>query len=1113
MSLRTDIIDNRESGQFVERLKTFLATSQSARFAIGYFFLSGFELIADELARLSEVRLLIGNVSNAETIEQLAEGYRHLGLVKAYLGVQANRRFGEGRQIRAATLEAIQVGIDQLEQREETERTVHTLIEMIASGRLHVRIYTRGRLHAKAYIFNYGQVYDAKGAPIARDEAGVAVIGSSNLSLAGVQHNTELNVVVRGNDNHAALVKWFDALWEESEPFSAELMHVLQESWAARLATPYEVYMKALYSLVADRLENGRRDEILWEDELTDKLADFQKVAVRQAIKMIKNYGGAFVSDVVGLGKSFVGAAIVKHFERTENTRALIICPAPLVGMWEHYNERYRLNAKVLSMGMLRQNGDPNWLARTYPERNFVLIDESHNLRRRGTQRYEVLEAFLRRGRRVCMLTATPRNQSEWDIYHQIKLFHPEEKTRLPVEPANLKEYFKLVEAGKRSLPELLSHILVRRTRTHVLRWYGYDEQTDQPVDPANFQAYLDGERRAYVRVGGRRQFFPRRQLETVEYSIEETYGGLYERLRNYIGRSVYDEAYDEGTGDSLIYARYGLWRYVLPQKRREPQYVNLQGSGANLRGLMRIMLFKRFESSVHAFRETVKRMLKIHTLFLSALAKGYVTAGEEAQYLLYEYESDMEDEGALWRALEQVSVQYKIADFDAARLQADLEHDRAILSEMLALVEPIRPEQDAKLQKLKELLARPLLRQNKCLIFTQYADTARYLYEQLNPERRREIEVIYSSNRDKAAVAGRFAPLANPEYQGGAEDVEIRVLIATDVLAEGLNLQDCNLIINYDLHWNPVRLIQRFGRVDRIGTDHSTVYGFNFLPEIGIERNLGLRERLRRRIQEIHNTIGEDAVILDRSERLNPEAFYAIYEQQASVMNEADLDETEFLSLSEAEEILRQMRVESPAEFERIAKLRDGIRSAMPSGGKRGYFVLCRAGSYKEAFLLDSEGNIISQDVNEALRAIRCTPDQPSGVLPRGYQLILGRAREAFASKVRRRYADQAASSELSQGQRYVIHELQLLYRAAETPEKREQVQLLEEAFRQTASVALKEELNRLKRNQVRGDALFRHLIDLYYRHDLMTNTQSKQKMLFDEREWLPIIVCSEAL
>lgn len=1104
----SDIIDNLNGAKLAERLNTFLESSQMARFAVGYFFLSGFEALAERLAGLDEVRLLIGNVSNAQTIEQLAEGYRHLGIVQRALAAENNRTRRLAQFAAQDTAENIREALGQLDQTDQAVQTAQLLMRLISEGRLHVRIYTRGRLHAKAYIFTYGQVYTANGQPIQRDEQGVAVVGSSNLSLAGIQHNTELNVVVRGNDNHADLVAWFEALWADAEAFDQTLMHELQESWAGKLATPYEVYLKALYSLVADRLEGGERDEVLWEDELTDKLANFQKVAVRQAIQMIRDHGGAFVSDVVGLGKSFIGAAIVKHFARVEEARALIICPAPLVGMWRRYNEIYGLNAEVLSMGALLENGDPTWLSKVYSGRDFVLIDESHNLRHRDTQRYRVAEAFTAHGKRVCLLTATPRNQSAWDVYHQIKLFHPEEVTQLPVEPANLREYFRLVEAKARTLPELLRHILVRRTRTHVLRWYGFDAETHQAVDPANFQAYLEGEARAYVRVGERRQFFPQRKLETVEYSIEATYGSLYERLRDYIGRGT--AADGEHLPEALTYARYGLWWYVLPHKRTQQPYLSLQRAGTNLRGLIRIMLFKRFESSIYAFRETVRRLLKVHELFLRALAEGYMPAGEQAQRLLYE--SDAEDEAALQEALAEISTQYDIADFDVPHLTAHLRHDVAILERILALVEPIQPEQDAKLQTLKARLADAPLHGNKCLIFTQYADTARYLYEQLNPEGDPAIEVIYSNNRDKAALVGRFAPFANPEQQGGANDVEIQMLIATDVLAEGLNLQDCNLIINYDLHWNPVRLIQRFGRVDRIGTEHDVIYGFNFLPEVGIERNLGLRERLHRRIQEIHNTIGEDAAILDRSEQLNPEAFYAIYEQRAGALGDAELDEdAEFLSLNEAEELLRQMRTENPAEFERIAKLRNGIRSALPTGGARGYFVLCRAGRYQEAFLLDANAEVISQDVNRVLKAIQCGADQPSGKLPNGYNTRVIAVQRAFAQKVQQRQAEQHASIGLTAAQKYVLQELRLLFNAAETPEKRDQVQLLEETFRQAGTSALRNELNRLRRNGVRGEVLFKRLIDLYYQHNL--KERSVRQTMQSERDLLPIIVCSEAL
>jgi hypothetical protein len=184
------------------------------------------------------------------------------------------------------------------------------------------------------------------------------------------------------------------------------------------------------------------------------------------------------------MGKSYIGAAIVKHFERTDHARALILCPAPLTDMWERYNEVYQLNARVLSMGMLREEDDGavNMLLEDvlYKDRDFVLIDESHNLRHRDTQRYKVVEAFLSTGRRCCFLTATPRNKSAWDVYSQIKLFHQDDKTDLPVDPPDLKQYFKLIEDGERKLPDLLANILIRRTRNHILRWYGFDSETHQ---------------------------------------------------------------------------------------------------------------------------------------------------------------------------------------------------------------------------------------------------------------------------------------------------------------------------------------------------------------------------------------------------------------------------------------------------------------------------------------------------------------------------------------------------------------------------------------------------------------------------------------------------------
>jgi superfamily II DNA/RNA helicase len=233
-----------------------------------------------------------------------------------------------------------------------------------------------------------------------------------------------------------------------------------------------------------------------------------------------------------------------------------------------------------------------------------------------------------------------------------------------------------------------------------------------------------------------------------------------------------------------------------------------------------------------------------------------------------------------------------------------------------------------------------PPLNKKKCLIFTQYADTAAYLYQNLNSTKTPAIEVIYGVDKNKATIVGRFSPIANPEHRPKENVPEIHILIATDVLSEGLNLQDCDQVINYDLHWNPVHLIQRFGRVDRIGSEHDVVYAYNFLPETELDSNLGLREKLRRRIQEIHDTIGEDTAILDPSERINEQAFYSIYHDHR--LEETDeAEEDQMVDLNEATEIIRQLREDQPELFQSIVDLRDGIRSGY-STNRDGEVVLC---------------------------------------------------------------------------------------------------------------------------------------------------------------------------
>jgi HKD family nuclease/superfamily II DNA or RNA helicase len=1109
-----DIIDNR-SEKLIDHLSRILGSCERARFAVGYLFLSGLTSVAKRLLGLNELRLLIGNTSNRETVEMLAEGYRRLDLAAEEVERQVYPKRMEAGRMAQETAGNLRSSVELMDQTDEAQELIGGLIRMIEDKRLKVRVYTKGRLHAKAYICDYGKVFDLLGKELDRHEKGIAVVGSSNLTLAGLTHNTELNVIVQGNQNHQELARWFDDLWKEAQEFDETLMQELKESWAAARVTPYDIYMKTLFALVKDRLEGEEEQELLWDDDIFLKLASFQKVAVRQSVQMIRDFGGGFVSDVVGLGKSYIGAAIMKHFERTDHARPLVICPAALKEMWDRYNEVYQLNARVLSMGYLRED-DNDGVTRLlkdfrYKDRDFVLVDESHNLRHPDTQRYKVVQTFLSTGRRCCFLTATPRNKSAWDVYHQIKLFHQDDRTDLPIDPPNLKQFFKLIERGEKKLPDLLANILIRRTRNHILRWYGFDAGTHEPIDPSRFQEYLDGKRKAYVLVGGKHQFFPMRQLETIVYSIEDTYQGLYQQLRGYLGKSQKGKTAKAKAGE-LTYARYGLWHYVHTDKQKKEPYVSLQRAGANLRGLMRVLLFKRFESSVYAFQETIRRLLAIHASFLKSIDEGFVPAGEEAQYVLYG--SDTLEEADLMDALRTVSQRYDAKDFDTDILRDHIAHDIELLKTVQKLVEPISPEKDAKLQTLKARLADRPLKGAKRLIFTQYADTAKYLYANLNPgDRFPDMEVIYSGDKSKARIVGRFAPKANPEYHFAKGEAELMTVVATDVLAEGLNLQDCDNIINYDLHWNPVRLIQRFGRIDRIGSEHSVIFAFNFLPEVGIEKTLGLYNTLHNRIQEIHDTIGEDSSILDETERLNPEAMYAIYEKKGRGPIQLELwgkPEDEFLDLNEAEELLRQLRKEDPVEFERIATLRDGIRTAR-SSPQKGLFVFCQAGRFQQLFLLDGKGIVVSRDVPRVIGAVKCSPDAKATELPDGYNKAVMAVQRAFAEEVKHREAERKHTFNLTHGQLYALRELRLLFETTTEEETKGNINILEKAFRGALTGAVKRELNQLRRSAVTGEALYKNLIRIYDQHNLKDVT-SRRSLEF-EATAIPRIICSEAL
>jgi len=1093
----TDVLENRDRA-LVRQIRETLPLSRRLSSATGFFFLPGLREIAEVLPSVDKIRLLVGNTGIRETIEQLAETYNHLEPVnQAFDARQHSKRTERSARLRD-TADSLRESISLMDQDAQDESLILLLIAMCRDKRLEMKAYTRGRLNGRVHIFDYRDT---------EVEPGVGIVGSSNLTLAGIQDPTELNVLVRDSNgvcNHAALTAWFDRLWGEAQDFTPVLIRELEASWAAQPVSPWEIYLKTLYTLVKSRGDD--ETDALFDDEITQSLADFQRVAVQQAVSLIRRHRGCFVADVVGLGKSFIGAAIVKHFERTERLRALIICPKPLEEMWNRYNERYALNAAVVPMSLLMTSERGIDLFERYPDRDFVLIDESHAFRNAGSQRYEALASYLQaEDRRLCLLTATPRNSSAKDVLNQIKLFHPEDLTDLPIDPPDLQVFFKGVKDGTYSLKDVLRHVMIRRTRRHILRWWGITADTRVPMVELNEEQakpYLTGVKRCFIRVGDRENYFPQRKLSTIRYSIEDTYEGLYNTIRSKLGGQTV-----AACSDTLTYARYGIGEYLDPRHRDDERYADLRRAGKSLRGLIRVLLFKRMESSVVAFSATVERILQRHILFAKAIGEGVMPAGEEADALLGKAGHDEDD--AILEGLASIDQSYALTDFDSERLLRDIENDISVLRSLQKLTEPITMEEDDKLQTLLSRLDGEWSGR-KVLVFTQFADTARYLSQAIDPSGNRpEVDAIFGQNKSKAKIVGRFAPKANPALAPREASEEIMILVATDVLSEGLNMQDCDVVINYDLHWNPVRLIQRLGRIDRIGSEHQEIFAANFLPETGIEQNLGILALLRQRISEIHETIGEDAQILDETESLNEEAMFAIYQEDSSALEESDADETT-LDLNEAEEVLRRLEREDPEEYQRIVELRDGVRSAKP-GDIRGVFALCQAGDFVQPVIADKDGQVITSDLGKVLHLIRAEREDPTPTsLPAHLGHAVQRIRKDFVEKIETRSASRDHAHRLSTGQKYALDHLKQELEGGADEYRAAMLVTLQISLSKAVTPAVRKELIRLKRHRVTGKPLVDSLQEIYSRHRLRGRSGDEHGQATYN---VPRIICSEAL
>ncbi len=907
---RSDIIDNRKLF-LKDVVNDMLAGSEKVKFAVGYLYLSGFYQISENLEELDGAKILIGSNLNQQLMEALAETLHPDELEETQAKLKYQRNIDK-ENFKNEIKQKITQNIQALPHSVKRQKEIQKLVELVKSKKLEVKVYTKYPLHAKAYIFKYKQnIATASGSE------GIAVVGSSNLTMSGFYHNTELNTYVRGQKNYEELNKWFDDIWKEAVPFADSMQKIIENSWALKTISPYDIYIFTLYHLTKFSLE--RKSSTIWNWDNMPHLFPFQKVAVMQANEWLQKYNGVFICDVVGLGKSFIGAGLLKHL----NKRALIISPPGLIEMWDRFKEKFQFDAVVISRGMLyRGIYDNNSILKKFESRDVVLIDESHHFRNNDTKMYRELQPFLI-GKQVILMTATPQNTSPWNIYNQIKLFHQSEENIFPnnLEEPHLRNLFTKVENGEYRLPELLKYMVIRRTRKHIKQFYVNDD----------YQIT-----------------FPKRELRTETYNINTTYHNLYSQIQKLLQK--------------LTYSRYNLWKYVIEDKQEIEPYFQLKKVINTLRVFHKINLFKRLESSIHAFRISILNLIDIHTKFIRIIEdKQIVPAGEKIQEIIYRNELK-----EVLKKVEELENEYKTDDFNIDKLVEDLKFDLKIFNDVHSFLDNIPISDDAKFDKLTKIIddLKTNNNQKKILIFSEYADTTNYLSDRLSKDFDK-VELVNGQSTQIDAKIGAFAPIAN-EYNG---DKIVDILVATDVLSEGFNLQDCSAVINYDLHWNPVRLIQRAGRVDRIGSEADTIFIRNFLPVTQVESEIKLKEKLDQRIKEIHKYIGEDEKILTENERLNESALYTIYDKRDIDELEAS-EETDF-TIDEAEQIIKELAKFKPEYMDYIKRLQIGLHSSKNAKKNDGSYGFFRSGEFYKLFI--KKGDYVQTDFSDVITEIRC--------------------------------------------------------------------------------------------------------------------------------------------
>lgn len=1125
------IFDNIDQA-LLPALREGLALSQRADFCVGYFNLRGWRHIDCLIDRWpggegSCCRLLVGMQRLPQ--EELREAY---SLLQKVDGIDLQTAVRLKKRLAEDFREQLSLGAPT----DEDEHGLRRLASQLRAGKLVVKLYLRHPLHAKLYLLFRSDPISPR----------VGFVGSSNLTFAGLSQQGELNVDVLDQDACAKLAKWFEERWNDRFclDISQELVEVIEESWAREeVYPPYLIYLKMVYHLSQEARAGLAEFQI--PKDFGNKLLPFQKAAVQIAAHHLNKRGGVLLGDVVGLGKTLMATALARIFEDDHGLETLILCPKNLVRMWEDYRDQYRLRARVLSI--TRAVRDLPNLRR----HRLVLIDESHNLRNREGKRYRAIQEYIQENEsRVILLSATPYNKTYLDLSNQLRLFVPEDH-KLGLRPERLirelggePEFIRRHQCSPDTLAafeksefaedwrELMRLYLVRRTRTFIQENYA-------EADP-------ESGRKVLVFEDGSRSPFPTRVPKTIRFDIAEgDPDDPYARL--------FSDPIVEVIG-SLSLPRYGLGNYIAPTRREPPTQAeakvlaDLSRAGKRLVGFCRTNLFKRLESSGWSFLQSIERHVLRNFVYLHALEAGLSvpigtqdSAALDSRFFDGDAESasaaelfeETEDTGKgngngnggearglhteedfrrraaevyrVYETKEKNRFKWLRASLFVSGLAADLQADSRRLLRILEDFGDWNPAEDRKLAALLDLAAGQHA-DEKVLVFSQFADTVAYLDRELRAQRVDRVAAVTGASADPTLLAWRFSPVSNGKRDLVPPSEELRVLLATDVLSEGQNLQDARIVVNYDLPWAIIRLIQRVGRVDRIGQRAESILAASFLPADGVERIIRLRGRMRQRLRENAEVVGTDERFFDDDH--DDGALFDLYHEKAGLFDGESDTEVDLASF--AYQIWKNALDADPSLEKTVSSLPGVVystRSHDPAAdGPPGVLLYLRTTDDNDALAwVDEQGTGYTQSQLAILQAAACAPD--TRALPRmpAHHDLVRKGVELIAE---RRKATGGSLGRPS-GARYKTYE-RLKHYAAQVAgtlfDLRELHRAIDEVYRFPLRAAATDQLNRQLRAGISDVDLVRLVLALREEDRLCIVRD-------DENEQEPRIICSLGL